>query len=105
NIAGVAIAISIGGPGATFWLIVAGFLGMSLKFAECTLAQLYRQKRPDGRIMGGAMYYLSNGLGEIGVPKLGKFLAVAFAILCIGGSLAGGNSFQVNQSMGAIAAT
>ena len=105
NIAGVAIAVSIGGPGATFWMIVAGFLGMSLKFAECTLAQVYRQKRPDGRIMGGAMYYLSNGLGEIGLPKLGKVLAVFFAILCIGGSLAGGNSFQVNQSMGAIAET
>lgn len=102
NIAGVAIAISIGGPGATFWMILAGFLGMSSKFAECTLGQQYRQVRPDGRIMGGAMYYLSNGLSEIGMPKLGKVLAVMFAILCIGGSLGGGNSFQVNQSMGAL---
>lgn len=102
NIAGVAIAISIGGPGATFWLIVAGFLGMSSKFAECTLGQEYRQTRSDGRIMGGAMYYLSNGLSEIGMPRLGKVLAVMFAILCIGGSLGGGNSFQVNQSMGAL---
>lgn len=102
NIAGVAIAISIGGPGATFWMIVAGFLGMSSKFAECTLGQEYRQTRSDGRIMGGAMYYLSNGLADIGMPKLGKVLAVMFAILCIGGSLGGGNSFQVNQSMGAL---
>jgi len=102
NIAGVAIAISIGGPGATLWLIVAGFLGMSSKFAECTLGQQYRQTRADGRIMGGAMYYLSNGLSEIGMPKLGKVLAWMFAILCIGGSLGGGNSFQVNQSMGAL---
>lgn len=102
NIAGVAIAISIGGPGATFWMIVAGLLGMSSKFTECTLGQQYRQVRPDGRIMGGAMYYLSNGLADIGMPKLGKVLAVMFAILCIGGSLGGGNSFQVNQSMGAL---
>src|SRR5690606_18095865 len=105
NIAGVAIAVSIGGPGATFWMIVAGFLGMSSKFAECTLGQQYRETRPDGRIMGGAMFYLSRGLGERGMPKLGKVLAVMFAILCIGGSLAGGNSFQVNQSMGALSET
>ena len=102
NIAGVAIAVSIGGPGATFWMIIAGLLGMSSKFAECTLGQKYRQVRPDGRLMGGAMYYLSRGLGEMGMPKFGKVLAVIFAILCIGGSLGGGNMFQVNQSMNAI---
>src|SRR5690606_17586834 len=102
NIAGVAIAISIGGRGATLWMIVAGFLGMSSKFAECTLGQEYRQTRSDGRVTRGAMYYLSNGLADIGMPKLGKVLAVMFAILCIGGSLGGGNSFQVNQSMGAL---
>ncbi|HUF27055.1 MAG TPA: alanine/glycine:cation symporter family protein [Gemmatimonadaceae bacterium] len=105
NIAGVAIAVSIGGPGATFWMILAGILGMSTKFAECTLGQQYRQVRPDGRIMGGAMFYLSNGLAELGWSRLGKFLAVFFAILCIGGSLAGGNAFQVNQSMNAIQET
>jgi AGCS family alanine or glycine:cation symporter len=102
NIAGVAIAVSVGGPGATFWMIVAGFLGMSSKFVECTLGQKYRQVRPDGRVMGGAMYYLSNGLGQMGLGGLGKFLAMFFAILCIGGSLGGGNTFQVNQSLNAV---
>src|SRR5690606_27021712 len=105
NIAGVAIAISIGGPGATFWLIVAGLLGMTTKFSECTLAQAYRDVGPDGSVLGGPMQYLSRGLSERGVPRLGKVLAVMFAILCIGGSLAGGNSFQVNQSMGALSET
>lgn len=102
NIAGVAIAISIGGPGATFWMIVAGLLGMASKFTECTLGQMYRQQRSDGSVMGGAMYYLSNGLKDKGLGGLGRVLAILFAILCIGGSLAGGNSFQVNQSLGAI---
>ena len=94
NIAGVAVAITLGGPGATFWMILAGLLGMTTKFTECTLGQQYREVRPDGRIMGGAMFYLSKGLGELGMPRLGKSLAVMFAILCIGGSLAGGNAFQ-----------
>jgi AGCS family alanine or glycine:cation symporter len=102
NIAGVAIAVSIGGPGATFWMILAGLLGMTSKFTECTLGQQYREVRPDGRIMGGAMFYLSKGLAEKGMPKFGKVLAVLFAILCIGGSLGGGNSFQVNQSLNAV---
>ncbi len=105
NIAGVAIAISIGGPGATFWMIVAGLLGMTSKFTECTLGQQYREVRPDGRIMGGAMFYLSKGLAEMNLPRLGKVLAVLFAILCIGGSIAGGNSFQVNQSLNALQET
>ena len=105
NIAGVAIAISVGGPGATFWMIMAGFLGMASKFTECTLGQMYRQQRPDGHVMGGAMYYLSNGLKEMGLGGLGKFLAVMFAVMCIGGSLGGGNSFQVNQSLNALVAT
>lgn len=102
NIAGVAIAIAVGGPGATFWMIIAGLLGMSSKFAECTLGQKYREVRPDGRVMGGAMFYLSKGLGEMGMAKFGKVLAVLFAVLCIGGSLGGGNTFQVNQSMNAV---
>ena len=105
NIAGVAIAISIGGPGATVWMIAAGFLGMASKFTECSLGQMYRQQRPDGSVMGGAMYYLSNGLKDMGMTGLGRVLAVLFAILCVGGSLAGGNSFQVNQSLGALAET
>lgn len=102
NIAGVAIAISVGGPGATFWMIVAGFLGMSVKFSEATLAQIYRETRPDGKIMGGGMQYLSKGLASKGYTQLGKVLAVAFAIFTIGGSLGAGNAFQASQVMGAL---
>ncbi len=102
NIAGVAIAIAIGGPGATFWMILAGFFGMTLKFTEVTLAQIYRETRPDGRIMGGAMQYLSKGLATKGHEKLGKGLAVLFAVLAIGGSLGAGNAFQTSQAMGAL---
>lgn len=105
NIAGVTTAIAIGGPGATFWLVLAGFLGMSSKMVECTLGQKYRQVRSDGTIMGGAMYYLSRGLEELGLARLGKVFAVAFAVLCIGGSFAGGNSYQVNGSLAAVAQT
>jgi AGCS family alanine or glycine:cation symporter len=99
NIAGVAIAVATGGPGATLWMIVAGLLGMSAKFTEVTLGQQYRHIRPDGSIMGGAMYYLSDGLAAHGLPRLGRMLAVAFVILCIGGSFGGGNSFQVKQGL------
>ncbi len=105
NIAGVAIAISLGGPGATFWMIIAGFLGMSTKFTECTLGQQFRKVRKDGSVMGGAMYYLSEGLAGLKVPRLGKVLAVMFAVLCVGGSFGGGNSFQVNQSLNAVKET
>ena len=104
NIAGVAIAISIGGPGATFWMIVAGLLGMSTKFTEASLAQMYRRVRPDGRIMGGAMEYLSIGLAEQGAPRLGKTLAILFALFTILGSFGAGSAFQVSQSMGAVQA-
>ncbi|MCB9522315.1 MAG: alanine:cation symporter family protein [Myxococcales bacterium] len=99
NIAGVAIAVSMGGPGATFWMIVAGLLGMTAKFSEVTLGQKYRKVRPDGSVMGGAMYYLSDGLAEMGLKGLGKVLAIAFTVLCILGSFGGGNSFQVKQSL------
>jgi AGCS family alanine or glycine:cation symporter len=102
NIAGVAIAYMLGGAGATFWMIMVGLFGMASKFAEVTLGQQYREIRPDGRIMGGAMYYLSNGLKDIGRPKLGKFLAVFFVLLCVGASFGGGNAFQVYQSLGQI---
>ncbi len=102
NIAGVAIAIAIGGPGATFWMILAGFFGMTLKFTEVTLAQIYREKRPDGRIMGGAMQYLSKGLAAKGHGKLGRVLAIIFSILAIGGSLGAGNAFQTSQALGAV---
>nr|WP_217910138.1 amino acid carrier protein [Pseudenhygromyxa sp. WMMC2535] len=100
NIAGVALAVSLGGPGAVLWMILAGFLGMSSKFVECTLAQIYRKKRPDGRVLGGPMTYLDEGLAERGWRPLGKVLAVVFAVMCIGGSLGGGNTFQVSQSLG-----
>lgn len=98
NIAGVAIAISIGGPGATFWMILAGLLGMSAKFVECTLGVKYRKISPDGEVSGGPMYYLSQGLAEKGLGKLGKVLAAIFAVMCIGGSFGGGNMAQVNQA-------
>jgi AGCS family alanine or glycine:cation symporter len=98
NIAGVAVAIGIGGPGAVFWMVVAGFLGMSSKFAECTLGQKYRVVRADGHVSGGAMHYLATGLRELGWPRFGKVLSVVFAIMCIGGSFGGGNMFQSNQA-------
>ncbi|MCP4045287.1 MAG: alanine:cation symporter family protein [Gammaproteobacteria bacterium] len=100
NIAGVAVAVSLGGPGATFWMILAGFLGMSSKFTECTLGVKYRNELPDGTVSGGPMYYLTRGLAEKGAnfAKLGKVLAVLFAIFCVGGSFGGGNMFQANQS-------
>ena len=102
NIAGVAIAISIGGPGATFWMIVAGFLGMTTKFTEATLAQRYREVRPDGHIMGGAMEYLSKGFAEFNLPRTGKVLAGMFAVFTVLGSFGAGSAFQVSQSLGAV---
>ena len=98
NIAGVAMAIAIGGPGATFWMILCGLLGMSSKFVECTLGVKYRDVGSDGTVYGGPMYYLSKGLKERGFAKLGKILAVIFAILCIGASFGGGNAAQSNQA-------
>jgi len=102
NIAGVAIAIAIGGPGATFWMIVAGFLGMSLKFTEVTLSLQHREFLKDGTVMGGAMEYLSKGLAKKGYVGFGKVLAVIFAFLMIGGAIGGGNLFQVSQAYSAI---
>jgi len=98
NIAGVAVAISLGGAGATFWMIVAGLLGMSSKFVECTLGVKYRFIDPEGRIFGGPMNYLRHGLEKRNLGKLGKFLAAFFAVLGIGASFGGGNMFQSNQS-------
>jgi len=98
NIAGVAVAISIGGPGATFWMILAGLLGMASKFAECTLGVKYRDVGADGTVYGGPMYYLSKGLKEKGMARFGKVLSVIFAIMVIGGSFGGGNMFQANQA-------
>ncbi len=98
NIAGVAMAVATGGPGATFWLIVAGFLGMTAKFVECSMAVKYRLINSHGVVFGGPMYYLSKGLTQRGLPKIGSILATVFAILCIGGSVGGGNMFQANQA-------
>ena len=98
NIAGVALAIALGGPGATFWMIVCGLIGMSTKFVECTLGVKYRDVGPEGTIYGGPMYYLKKGLSEKGFAKLGKITAVIFAICCIGGSFGGGNAAQSNQA-------
>jgi len=98
NIAGVALAIALGGPGATFWMIVCGFLGMSTKFVECTLGVQYRDVGDDGTVYGGPMYYISKGLKERGFGLLGKISAVIFAIFCIGGSFGGGNAAQSNQA-------
>jgi AGCS family alanine or glycine:cation symporter len=98
NIAGVAVAIAIGGPGATIWMILAGVLGMATKFVECTLGVKYREVDEQGKTYGGPMYYLTTGLGELGMKGFGKFLAVFFAIMCIGGSFGGGNMFQSNQA-------
>ena len=98
NIAGVALAIALGGPGATFWMIVCGLIGMSTKFVECTLGVHYRDVDKDGVVYGGPMYYLTKGLKERGFEKLGKVAAVIFAICCIGGSFGGGNAAQSNQA-------
>lgn len=103
NIAGVAIAVSVGGPGAIPWMVIAGFLGMSSKFTECTLGQVYRETDSKGQVLGGPMMYLDRGLAEKGLGPLGKGLAVLFALMCIGGSLGGGNMFQANQSYAAVA--
>ncbi len=104
NIAGVAIAIQLGGPGAVFWMTLVGFLGMSSKFTECTLGQMYRIVRQDGSISGGAMHYLSRGLAEKGLRPLGKVLAGVFCVFCIGGAFGGGNMFQANQSFAGLVA-
>ena len=98
NIAGVAFAIALGGPGATFWMIVCGLLGMSTKFVECTLGVQYRDIGKDGTVYGGPMYYLSKGLKEKGFNILGKITAALFAVFCIGGSFGGGNAAQSNQA-------
>ena len=99
NIAGVAVAIQLGGPGAVFWLWLSAFFGMSMKFASCTFAQLYRDVRPDGTVIGGPMIYLRKGFAEVrNMPTVGKVLGVIYAILTVGASFGGGNMFQGNQT-------
>ena len=106
NIAGVAYAVNVGGPGAVFWMVASAFFGMSSKFVECTLGQKYRLIDAQGRVSGGAMHYLRRGMAELGWGKagvvLGVVLSVVFSLLCIGGSLGGGNMFQANQSYEAL---
>jgi len=98
NIAMVAVAISIGGPGATFWMILAGLLGMTTKLVECTLGVKYRDIDEHGQVHGGPMYYLSRGLKEKNLAWLGRMLSITFAVLCVGASFGGGNAFQSNQA-------
>jgi AGCS family alanine or glycine:cation symporter len=98
NIAGVALAIALGGPGATFWMIICGFLGMSTKFVECTLGVQYRDVDENGTVYGGPMFFLKKGLSNKGFAKLGKVVAALFAVFCIGGSFGGGNAAQSNQA-------
>lgn len=103
NITGVAIAVGIGGPGAVFWIMVSGLLGMTAKFVECTLGLKYRHIDTKGRVLGGPMRYLNHGFAKRGWPTLGKTLAIVFSMMCIGGSLGGGNMFQANQAYASIA--
>ena len=98
NIAGVAVAVSLGGPGAVFWMVFIAFFSMSAKFVSCTLGQLYRQVNEDGSVSGGPMYYLDKGLKEKGLDKFGKVLGSIYAVFIIGGAFGGGNMFQANQS-------
>lgn len=98
SIAGVAISISIGGPGAAFWIFVGALLGMSIKFVEATLAVKYRRFNLDGSVSGGPMHYIAHGLTRKNMRWLGQPLSVIFAILCIGGGITGGNMIQINQS-------
>lgn len=102
NIGGVAVAIGLGGPGAALWIMIIGFLGMSTKFAECALGQLYRTTDDSGQTLGGPMRYLKIGLTEKGLGPLGSVLSVIFAVLCIGASFGGGNAYQISQSLSAI---
>jgi AGCS family alanine or glycine:cation symporter len=98
NIGGVAVAVSVGGPGAAFWLVVAGFLGMSTKFVECTLGVIYRRENENGSVSGGPMYYLSRGFAERGFPRLGRALGAFYALGIVVGCLGIGNMFQSNQA-------
>ena len=102
NIAGVAIAVQTGGPGAVLWMTLGGFFGMSSKFIECTLSQKYRRVRADKTVAGGPMYYIARPLANRGLRPVGKALAGLFAILCIGASFGGGNMFQSNQAYAAL---
>lgn len=98
NIAGVTIAMSAGGPGAFFWMLLCGFFGMTSKFVECTLGQMYREVKPDGTVLGGPMQYLTHAFAQFGLKPIGQVMAIIFAIMCIMASFGGGNMFQANQA-------
>ena len=98
SIAGVAISISIGGPGAAFWIFVGALLGMSIKFVEASLAVKYRRFNEDGSVSGGPMHYIAHGLTRKKMRWLGQPLSIIFAVLCIGGGITGGNMIQINQT-------
>lgn len=102
NIAGVALAVTAGGPGATFWMILAGLFSMTTKCVECTLGVHYREIDENGEVSGGPMYYLSKGFRERGLPTLGKILGAASAIMVIAGTLGSGALFQTNQAVSQI---
>jgi AGCS family alanine or glycine:cation symporter len=99
SIAGVSVAVAVGGPGVVFWIVVMGMFGMATKFAEVTLSMCYREVDSNGKVFGGPFQYIKKGLEDIQLPRLGKFLAVLFAIFCLGGALGGGNMFQSNQAV------
>ena len=105
NISGVTVAMTLGGPGAFFWMLMCGFFGMASKFVECTLAQRYRDvDSGDGSVLGGPMRYLRFGLAELGLGPIGRVLAGLFAVMCVLASFGGGNMFQANQSAAAVMA-
>ncbi len=105
SIAGVSVAVAVGGPGVVFWIVIAGFLGMATKFAEVTLSMCYREVGPNGKIYGGPFQYLRKGMSDINRPRLGKALAIIFAFFCLGGALGGGNMFQSNQTVKVMTST
>ena len=98
NIAGVAIAISIGGPGAMFWMCTGAIFGMALKFCEVTLSLKYRRFNKDGSVSGGPMFYIERGFAKKGYHSLGKTLAYVFALACLPGTVGGGCMLQTNQA-------
>lgn len=99
SIAGISVGVALGGPGVVFWILVAGFFGMASKFAEVSLSMQYREVDATGKVFGGPFQYIRKGLADIGKARLGKALAVVFAIFCLGGALGGGNMFQSNQTV------
>lgn len=100
NIAGVAIAIGLGGPGAALWMFIIGFFAMALKCAEVTLGLKYREFAEDGDVRGGPMYVVKNGLAAIGLPRSGRFLGVLYSLFALGGAIP---LIQANQSFAALA--